>query len=337
MARDYYQVLGVERGASTAEIKKAYRKLARKFHPDVNPGKPETEAKFKEIQEAYSVLADDDKRRQYDTFGRVDEQPGAGFDPFAQARGGRQWRDAGGFRVDVGDLGGDQFQDLGDLFGDLFGGRRAARASGPRKGDTTETTIEISFEEAVKGTTAVLPVQRQIPCAVCQGSARDCHACHGVGLVITTERLRVKIAEGIADGNKIRLAGKGNPGQHGGLAGDLIVNVRVADHPFFKRSGDNVETTVPITYTEAYRGGQIEVGTIHGPVRATVPPGTDSGRTFRLRGKGARNLKTMVHGDHLYTVQIVVPRVLSPAGEESARRVADLYPGNPRDGLPRGL
>lgn len=335
MAGDYYKILGVDRDASAAEIKKAYRKLARKYHPDVNPGNAETEARFKEIQEAYSVLSDKDKRRQYDTYGQVDFDPGAGFDPFAR-QGRRQWRDAGGVHFEFGG-GSGGFQDLGDIFGELFGGRRPSRGPVARSGDNQEATIEISFEEAVKGTTSVLPIQRQVPCADCNGSSRDCRSCHGVGVVISTERLRVKIAEGIADGNKIRLGGKGSPGQNGGPPGDLIVHVRVAEHPFFKRSGDNILSTVPITYTEAYRGGQIEVGTIHGPVRATVPPGTDSGRTFRLRGKGARNLKTRAHGDHLYTVQIVVPKVVSPAGEESARRVAELYGRDPRQGLPRGI
>jgi molecular chaperone DnaJ len=147
----------------------------------------------------------------------------------------------------------------------------------------------------------------------------------------------VKIPEGVADGQKVRVAGKGTEGQRGGAAGDLFVRVRVGADSFFKRDGDNIVTTIPVTFSEAYLGAEIEVGTIHGPVRAKVPPGTDSGRTFRLRGKGARNTKTRAYGDHLYTVQIAVPKVISPAGEESARHVADLYQGNPRDGLPTSL
>jgi molecular chaperone DnaJ len=155
--------------------------------------------------------------------------------------------------------------------------------------------------------------------------------------VVSTERLRVKIPEGVGDGQKVRVAGKGTEGRAGGSAGDLYVRVKVRQHRFFTRDGDNIHTTVPVTFTEAYRGGDIEVGTIHGPVRAKVPPGTNSGRTFRLRGKGVRNTKTRAYGDHLYTVQIVVPKVMSPAGEETARAVSDLYRENPRKDLPTSL
>jgi molecular chaperone DnaJ len=156
-------------------------------------------------------------------------------------------------------------------------------------------------------------------------------------VVISTERLRVKLPEGVDDGTRVRVSGKGEEEGGGGPAGDLYVKVSVRPHPFFKRDGDNILTTVPITFTEAYRGAEIEVGTIHGPVRAKVPPGTDSGRIFRLRGKGVRNTKTRAYGDHLYTVEIVVPKVVSPAGEEAARRVADLYQGNPRERVPKNL
>ena len=341
MASDYYQVLGVNRDADAAEIKKAYRKLARKFHPDVNPDNPDAEQRFKEIQEAYAVLSDPEKRKQYDTFGRVDGIPEA---PWGRSYGGQGqpgWQDVGGFRVSFGDLGG--MADLDDLFGQFFGGRRAAPGRRPRaaRGGDQEATVEIDFEEAVRGATIVLPVQRQVSCTDCGGSGRrgsaPCPTCHGAGVVIATERLRVKIPEGIADGKRIRVGGKGAEGSRGGRAGDLYVKVRVRPHPFFKREDDNIRTTVPLTFTEAYRGAEIEVGTIHGPVRAKVPPGTNSGRVFRLRGKGVRNVKTRAYGDHLYEVQIVVPKVMSPAGQEAARRVGELYEGNPREGLPRGL
>ncbi len=340
MAKDYYQILGIDRKASAAEIKKAYRKLARKFHPDVNPGNPEAEARFKEIQEAYRILSDKEKRKQYDTYGFVPEEEGA---PGGGAAGG--W--AGGpqqdVRVEFRDVGFGGFGDIGDLFEQLFGGRGRPRQRKrpPRRGQDHEIQVEISFEEAVRGTTITLPVQRQVGCTTCGGSGnvggRVCPSCHGAGAVISTERLKVRIPEGVRDGARVRVAGKGAAGTAGGASGDLFVRVRVREHPFFKREGDTIRTTVPITFPEAYLGAEIEVGTIHGPVRAKVPAGTQSGQTFRLRGKGVRNPKTRAYGDHLYTVEIVVPKVVSPAGRELARRVADLYTGDPRANLPRGL
>ena len=342
MSSDYYKVLGIDRSASAAEIKKAYRKLARKYHPDVNPDNPDAEQKFKEIQEAYAVLSNADKRKQYDTYGRVDGIPDMGFDPFRQ--GSSSWRDAGGIHVEFGDFarGAGGFQDLGDIFGELFGrGRTSGARRQPRRGTDQEIEVEIAFADAVRGTAVTIPIQRQVGCTSCNRSGtldgRPCPSCHGAGVLISTERLRVKIPEGVADGQRVRVAGKGAEGGEGGKAGDLFVRARVSRDRFFERKGDNIHTTVPVTFSEAYRGSEIEVGTVHGPVRAKVPPGTNSGRTFRLRGKGVRNTKTRAYGDHLYTVQIVVPKVVSPAGEETARRVADLYQSNPREGLPTGL
>jgi molecular chaperone DnaJ len=340
LATDYYKKLGIPRSADASDIKKAYRKLARKFHPDVNPGKNDAEQKFREIQEAYAVLSDADKRKQYDTFGTVDGDPTAGFDPFRRA--GRRSSSHGpeGFRVDVDGMGG--FQDLGDVFSQFFGGARPGKTrQAPQRGADQELAVEVSFADAVQGTTISLPVQRQLQCSACGGSGaaqrHTCGSCHGAGVVISTEKLRVKVPEGVADGNRIRVAGKGADGRQGGKPGDLLVRVKVRPHAFFERDGDNIHTTIPVTFSEAYLGGEVEVGTIHGPVRAKVPPGTNSGRTFRLRGKGVRNTKTRAHGDHLYTVEVVVPKVVSPAGEETARRVGELYQGNPRDVLPRTL
>jgi len=340
VATDYYRTLGVTRSADAAEIKKAYRKLARKFHPDVNPGNEDAEKKFKEIQEAYAVLSDSERKQQYDTFGTVEGDPTAGFDPFRRARGRASSQAPGGFSFDFDGAGG--FQDLGDIFGQFFGGARQGRTrQAPRRGADQELAVEVGFSEAVQGTTISLPVQRQLSCSACGGSGNAqrgrCASCHGAGVVISTERLRVKVPEGVADGNKVRVAGKGAEGVRGGSAGDLFVRVTVRTHAFFEREGDNIHTTVPITFTEAYLGGEVEIGTIHGPVRAKVPAGTNSGRTFRLRGKGVRNTRTRAYGDHLYTVEITVPKVVSPAGEESARRVSELYQGNPRERLPRSL
>jgi molecular chaperone DnaJ len=341
LATDYYATLGVERSADAAEIKKAYRKLARKYHPDVNPGNEESEKRFKEIQEAYAVLSDKKKRQQYDRFGTVDGDPTAGFDPFRRAQRRQAWHDPEGVRVEFDGVGG--FQDLGDIFSQFFGGARpgARPRRAPRRGADQELSIEVGFTEAVRGTTVTLPVQRQLQCGTCGGSGHasgaGCPSCHGAGTVISTERLRVKIPEGVSDGTRVRVAGKGAEGRAGGAAGDLFVRVSVRPHEFFEREGDNIHTTIPVTFSEAYLGGEVEVGTIHGPVRAKLPSRTDSGRTFRLRGKGVRNTKTRAHGDHLYTVEVVVPKVVSPAGEEIARRVGDLYQSNPREKLPRSL
>ena len=340
LATDYYKTLDVSRSADASEIKKAYRKLARKHHPDVNPGNDDAEKKFKEIQEAYAVLSDSEKKEQYDRFGTVDGDPTAGFDPFRRARRRSTWQDSEGVRVDFDGMGG--FQDLGDIFSQFFGGARPGRVrQAPRRGADQELAVEVNFADAVQGTTISLPVQRQLRCSTCGGTGMDkraaCSSCHGAGVVISTERIRIKVPEGIADGNRVRVAGKGADGAQGGSPGDLFVRVSVRPHAFFEREGDNIHTTIPITFSEAYLGAEVEVGTVHGPVRAKVPPGTNSGRTFRLRGKGVRNTKTRAHGDHLYTVEVVVPKVVSPAGEEIARRVNELYQGNPRDTLPRTL
>ena len=215
LANDYYKTLGIPRSADASDIKKAYRKLARKFHPDVNPGNDQAEQKFKEIQEAYAVLSDADKRKQYDTFGTVDGDPTAGFDPFrrAQRRTGSQGPE--GFRVNFDGMGG--FQDLGDIFGQFFGGARPGTSrQAPRRGADQELAVEVGFADAVQGTTISLPVQRQLQCSTCGGSGmvqrRTCPSCHGAGVVISTEKMRVKVPEGVADGNRVRVAGKGADG-----------------------------------------------------------------------------------------------------------------------------
>ncbi len=324
--RDLYEVLGVARGATQDEIKKAYRRLARRYHPDVNPGKKDAEKRFREIQEAYAVLSDAAKRQQYDQFGTVDEQEIAARYARSRSRGrgqrtGFDFRNSGGFA------------DLGDLFGDLFqglGGRQRATAAGP-----LEAAVELDFTDAVRGTTVVVPVRREVACTQCGGSgleaSRACSRCHGTGLLVNTNRLRVRLPAGVGDGDRVRASVRD------GSAQEVAVLVRVRPHTFFERKGDDILTVVPVTFAEAYLGAEVEVGTIHGPVRAKIPAGTQSSQRFRLRGKGVRNLRTGVNGDHYYTVHVVVPRLVSAAGREVARRAADLYPGDPRANLPRSL
>ncbi len=343
MAKDYYEILGVDRKAAQADIKKAYRKLARKYHPDVNPGNADAEARFKEIHEAYRVLSNKETRKQYDQLGFVPEE-GIPEDAAWRRSGTGGWAGHGDVHVDFQDVAGfGGFENLSDVFEQFFGGGRGGRRRRPqaRKGQDHEISVEISFEEAVRGTTLSLPLQRQVQCSACGGSGnsggRTCSTCKGSGVVIATERLKVRVPEGVKNKARVRVTGKGAAGTAGGTAGDLFVRVNVRTHPFFKREEDTIRTVVPVTFTEAYLGAEIEVGTIHGPVRAKVPPGTQAGQTFRLRGKGVKNPKTRAYGDHLYTVEIVVPKVVSPVGREVARRVSDLYTENPREDLPREL
>ncbi len=305
--RDYYEVLGVSRSASKDEIRKAYKKLARKFHPDVKPADPDSEKKFSEITEAYDVLSDEEKRKNFDQFGHAFRGAGgapAGGNPFQGFGGGS---------------GGGSF-DLEDLLGGMFGGGRGGGAAGggrrgqPRahKGSDVKAEITVSFTVAVEGGEHSLTVQ--------QGS--------------THEQLSVKIPAGIDDGQTIRLAGQGSPGTGGGTAGDLLVTIHIAPHPWFRREGHNLLVDVPVTPSEAALGAKVDVPTLtEGVLVLSVPPGTSSGAKLRLRGKGVRKPKSDDRGDQFVVLKIVMPKELSEEARALYQQLAELPSVDPRDGL----
>jgi len=304
--KDYYQILGVKKNASEEEIKKAYRTLAKKHHPDKNKGNKEAENKFKQISEAYAVLSDKEKREQYDRLGAEafsfgagggGQNPFAGFD-FSQftsgARRGRGGRgaSAGGFT---------------DIFSDLFGGGGVGFEEVPSRGADLNAELAIDFHDAVLGAT--------------------------MDLTVNGSHIKVKIPEGVADGQTIRIRGKGAPGGQGAPPGDLNVLVHVRPHPFFERRGDDIHIDLPITIGEAAHGAQIEVPTIRGPVKARIPKGTQGGQTFRLTGKGVKK-KGGGYGDQYYRVEIVLPPDSPP---DAVEKIESHYRENPRANLKTAL
>lgn len=335
--QSYYELLGVKRDATEEEIKKAYRKLARKYHPDVNPGDKAAETKFKELSEAYAVLSDKEKRQQYDTFGKQAFGGGGGagganpfngfggfdFSQFQNARGGARRAKAG--------QGGTQ--NFADLFSDLFGGAGTMDADMPLRGQDIQAETTITFRDSIEGTTLTLQAARQKECATCGGSGNSagkvCRTCGGTGVTADRDGVKVKVPAGVRDGQKMRLKGKGSAGSHGAPAGDLILLVHVRAHPFFERRGDDIYTEIPITVGEAIRGAQIEIPTIQGPVKARIPAGTQAGQTFRISGKGVVKAKGG-HGDHYYRVQITVPK---SAPEDAVNAIEDSYATGPRESL----
>jgi curved DNA-binding protein len=301
MAEDYYKTLGVDRQASADAIRKAYKKLAREYHPDVKPGDKQAETKFKEIQDAYAVVGNEDERAKYDRFGHAYKQSGG--NPFAGAGGG-----GGGFGFD-----------LNDIFGDVGGGGFGGFGSGPRqrrarpaKGQDLTSTIQVPFQVAAEGGKYELTVNR--------GDK--------------AERLTITIPPGVNTGSKIRLAGQGYPGQHSGPSGDLIVTVNAAPHPYFRRDRDNLLIDVPITPPEAALGTRIDIPTLtEGSVVLTIPPETSSGTKLRLKGKGVPNQKTKTRGDQYVVIKIEIPKGLCEDTKKLYEQLQAESSESPRDGL----
>lgn len=322
--KDYYAALGVDKNASEKDIKKAYRKLARKYHPDVNPGNKDAEEKFKLISEAHDVLTNAEKRKIYDEFG--DEGLRAGFDP-DQARRYSQWQQFAGargggpgrtyytdFSFDGGNV---RYSGFEDLFKDLFGGGPGAgqyAARGPRKGADVDSTLEIDFLTAINGGTTRVTLEK----APTEGGPPQ------------RDTIDVKIPEGVDDGSKIRLAGKGAPGIDGGASGDLFITIRVRPHPLLKRDGDSLRLEVPVTVAEAMKGAEISVPTLTGPVQLKVPRATRSGQVLRLKGKGAPNLKTKARGDMYVTIRVQVPSTRDAEALKAAETLDRFYEGDIR-------
>ena len=306
----YYEILGAKRNASQSEIKKGYRRLARKYHPDVNPGDRSAEERFKQIQEAYGVLSDPEKRKFYDQKGYYrDGQQAAAGDGF------QDFQDFGGSGFGYRNFSGGSGQStFGDILSDLFGrGNGRASSARPTRGQDLEYRIEIPFLDAIRGT------QTRI-----RASRRD-------GGTQKVESLRVKIPAGVKSGSRIRVPGKGDVAPFGGPPGDLFLVVRVQPHPFFSRRGNNVLCSVPVTVEEAVLGAQIEVPTVEGKARLKIPSGTQSGQKLRLRGRGAPSPKGGDRGDQLVEVQVVLPTVEDERSKEIVREFSRLNPQNLRE------
>jgi molecular chaperone DnaJ len=354
--KDPYKTLGVAKNASDDAIKKAYRKLARENHPDRNPGDAAAEERFKDIQGAYDILSDPEKRKAYDSGGGIFGGGAGGFDP-------------GAFRTGFGGV--------GDILSDLFGGGagRGGPAS-PERGRDLETDVHVSFEQAMEGAQVPVAVPLSAPCPTCHGTGAKpgtspticprcqgrgveaesqglfsisqpcrqcggtgteikdpCPTCQGSGRTRQVKKYRVNIPAGVRDGSRVRLSGKGEAGPRGGPAGDLYVVTRVGESPVFRRKGDNLEVEVPITIPEAIRGATIEVPTLSGTKRIRVPPGTQHGTVQRLRGEGPPKLGGRGRGDLRYRLQIDVPSSLSREQSEAVDDLAAAMDGNPREGL----
>ena len=353
--RDYYEVLGVDKNADDAALKKAYRVLAKKYHPDMNPGDAEAEKKFKEASEAYAVLSDPEKRRQYDQFGH------AAFEQGGPGAGGFGGFDGFNFSGDMGDI-------FGDIFGDLFGGgRRRGASQGPMQGANVRTSVRITFEEAISGCEKEIELSLKDECTKCHGTGakpgtspetcskcggkgqavftqqslfgtvqnvQTCPECHGTGKIIrekcsdcygtgytsSKKKIKVTIPAGIDNGQSIRIREKGEPGSNGGPRGDLLVEVVVGHHPIFQRQDMNIYSTVPMSFAQAALGGDIRISTVDGDIVYTIKPGTQTDTKVRFKGKGVPSLRNKnVRGDHYVTLVIEVPSKLNEAAKKALR------------------
>jgi len=326
--KDYYNILGVKRDASEQEIKRAYRRLARKHHPDVNPRDKSADAKFKEINEAYEVLSDKENRQKYNQFGGQWQQS----DQFAKARGRQtpSWDmkssfDAQRFRFEEGDL--------DSLFGDLFQGSRAgtySRRARPRRGRDIDYPVEVTLEEAYHGTNRILSLQSEEICPSCVGTGRIqnalCSACHGSGAIARLKQLEVKIPPGVRDRSRVRVVGKGEPGNTRGNSGDLYLVTSVKPHRLFERKGDDLHIEVTVPLAVAVLGGEIQVPTLKGKLALKIPPETQNGRAFRLAGQGMPHLGDSSRGDLLAKVSVVLPTKLSVEEKELFEQLSQLRP-----------
>lgn len=330
-AKDYYSLLGVGRNASEKDIKTAYRKLARKYHPDVNPGDATAEEKFKQISEAYDVLSDPGKKKKYDQFGHLGEnwRHAEDYGGFGGGAGGQRANPFGGADLGAG-------VDLNDLLGGLFGGRGGGfrRTQMATRGEDLQYEIEITLEDAYHGAERELTLNTHEACPTCHGAGsvnnRLCPTCGGAGVVERPQKLTVKIPKGVGDGAKIRLAGKGSPGTNGGPAGDLFLIPRIRKHARFERHDDDLSVEVPVTFPEAALGAEIEVPTMNGMVHAQVPAGTSSGQQLRLRGKGMPRLRGEGHGDLYVKIRVMVPKNINDRERELIEELRQLRNENPR-------
>jgi molecular chaperone DnaJ len=366
--RDYYDILGLKKAASDGDIKKAFRKLARKYHPDVNPGDKTAEHKFKEMNEAYEVLSDPKKRQQYDQFGHAafgggGPEGGAGggfggFQGFNPGSGGEHYRSG-------------NFEGFEDIFGSMFGDRMRQR--GPAKGEDVTYSVEVDLEDAIYGRTMQIDLKRDVACSTCSGTggqpgssprtcptcsgtgsitqgrgfmqmAQPCPTCHGAGtfnpnpcrtcsgrgVIPRSDRINVKIPPGVDNGSKVRVAGMGGPGEQGGPAGDIYIITKVRPHSYFERKGDNLYSEARATVKEAALGEKIEIPTVDGMVSLSLPEGVQTGQQLKLRGKGVPHLGGGGVGDHYVTIKVVTPTKLGDRGKELVRELDRLNPQNPR-------